>query len=40
MQELTMNEIEQVNGGWIPVAIFAGRVALGWASSTLYNDAW
>ncbi len=40
MKELTLKEIEQVNGGWIPLAIFAGRVAVGWAGAVLYNRAW
>lgn len=40
MQELTMDEIEQVSGGWVPLAIFAGRVAFGWASAALINKAW
>jgi lactobin A/cerein 7B family class IIb bacteriocin len=39
MKELTQKEIQQVNGGWVPLAIFAGRVAIGWASSVLYNKA-
>lgn len=39
MQELTQREIQEVNGGWVPVAIFVGRVAIGWASAALYNKA-
>ncbi|MCG9740281.1 class IIb bacteriocin, lactobin A/cerein 7B family [Shewanella insulae] len=39
IEELTLNEIEQVHGGWVPVVMFVGRVALGWASAALYNKA-
>jgi lactobin A/cerein 7B family class IIb bacteriocin len=39
MQELTMNEIEQVNGGIAPLVYFGARVLIGWASAALWNKA-
>lgn len=40
MRELNVNEIKEVQGGVAPLVVFAARVAIGWASSALYNKAY
>ncbi len=39
IEELTMNEIEEVNGGVAPLVVFGARVLVSWASAALYNKA-
>jgi len=33
-QELSLSEMEEVNGGWVPVVVFVGAFLVGWGVQT------